>query len=421
LAGPADPDFRRCQPRRTVLATLCFTEAISWGCLVYAFPVLIGPMERELGASRPDLGAAFSLALLVSALAAVPVGRWLDRAGGRLPMTVGSGLAAVGLLAWSRVETTWQLYPTFAVLGLAMSLVLYEAAFALLARSFAPSPLRAMALLTMLAALGGIAFPPLTNGLVEAVGWRGCLTILAAGLFVLTALPHATLLRAIGPARASNPRATAAESSVAQAIGTSGFWALTAAFVLGSFTWMALVVHFVPYLIETGHSATFAAAALGLLAGMQIPGRALLALERRGRSAMRRAMLTFVLQTLGLLALLGAAEVALVIAFIVVFGAAKGAATILRPAALAERYGVSNYATITGATALFVIGTQALAPFGAALLHEAFGSYRPMIWALAGASLLAAACAAIADRTPGAPKTPTLPRSQVAPVMEWLY
>lgn len=144
-------------------------------------------------------------------------------------MTVGSALAAAGLLLWSQIQAPWQLYPTFVLLGLAMSLVLYEAAFAVLARSFAPSPVQAMALLTMLAALGGVAFPLLTNGLVTATGWRTCLVIPAAELLVLTVLRRAALLQEALPAvRASNSPAGSADSTIRQGhrrpqlLGTDG-------------------------------------------------------------------------------------------------------------------------------------------------------------------------------------------------------
>src|SRR5687767_15831922 len=76
-----------------IVVALGVTETTSYGILYYAFAVLLGPMERELGWSRAQLTGAFSLALLVSGVAAVPVGWWVDRHGARLLMTVGSCLA----------------------------------------------------------------------------------------------------------------------------------------------------------------------------------------------------------------------------------------------------------------------------------------------------------------------------------------
>jgi MFS family permease len=89
---------------------LGLTEIISWGALYYAFSVFLAPMEAELGWSRGAVTGAFSLALVLSAFGAIPVGRWLDRHGARLLMTAGSCLGTVLLLAWSQVSSLEGLY-----------------------------------------------------------------------------------------------------------------------------------------------------------------------------------------------------------------------------------------------------------------------------------------------------------------------
>ena len=82
-----------------IVGTLAVTETVSWGILYYAFAVVQVPMRAELGFSAATMAGAFSLAVAVSGLAAVPVGRWLDTHGARGLMTVGS-IAAV-LLVWA--------------------------------------------------------------------------------------------------------------------------------------------------------------------------------------------------------------------------------------------------------------------------------------------------------------------------------
>src|SRR5438105_14209512 len=93
-----------------LVVTLGVTETISWGVLYYAFTVYLAPMEADLGWSRGDMTGAFSLALLLAGFAAIPVGRWLDRQGPRLLMTIGSIAATLLVLAWSRVTSLQQLY-----------------------------------------------------------------------------------------------------------------------------------------------------------------------------------------------------------------------------------------------------------------------------------------------------------------------
>lgn len=53
---------------------LAVTQTVGYGVLLYAFGVFTLPMETELGWSRAQTSGAFSLALLLSGIAAVPVG-----------------------------------------------------------------------------------------------------------------------------------------------------------------------------------------------------------------------------------------------------------------------------------------------------------------------------------------------------------
>ena len=121
-SGPGAP--RRFYGWR-IVAALAVTETVSWGVLYYAFAVFQVPMRAELGFSAATTAGAFSLAVLLAGLAAVPVGRWLDRHGARGLMTVGSIAAVLLVLAWSRVQTVAGRDPVFAGIGLVSSAVLY--------------------------------------------------------------------------------------------------------------------------------------------------------------------------------------------------------------------------------------------------------------------------------------------------------
>ncbi len=101
--------------------TLAVTETVSWGILFYAFSVFIVPMQQELGWSTAEITGAYSLALVVAMLVSPPIGRWLDRAGPRLPMTLGSALAAALVVAWSRVDSLPAFYAIWAAIGAAQT------------------------------------------------------------------------------------------------------------------------------------------------------------------------------------------------------------------------------------------------------------------------------------------------------------
>src|SRR5215469_1721048 len=144
-----------------LVVTLGLTETISWGVLYYAYTVYLAPMGAELGWSRGDLTGAFSLAVLLSGLAAIPVGRWLDRHGPRLLMTAGSIAATLLILAWSRVSSLPALYLIWAAVGLTMSATLYDPAFATASKWFERRRVQALTLITLMAGFASTIFIPL--------------------------------------------------------------------------------------------------------------------------------------------------------------------------------------------------------------------------------------------------------------------
>ena len=83
---------------------------IGYGTLYYAFAVFLTPMAADLHASTTAVTGAFTANVLAGALLAVPVGRWLDRHGGRALMTAGSLAGTLLLTAWANVDALWQLY-----------------------------------------------------------------------------------------------------------------------------------------------------------------------------------------------------------------------------------------------------------------------------------------------------------------------
>ena len=87
-----------------IVGALSVTETVSWGIVYYAFAVFLLPMRRELGFSTAELTGAFSLALLISGVAGIAVGRYLDRRSPRALMTAGSIAGVLLVFAWSRVE-----------------------------------------------------------------------------------------------------------------------------------------------------------------------------------------------------------------------------------------------------------------------------------------------------------------------------
>jgi MFS family permease len=375
-----------------IVGALSVTETVSWGILYYAFAVFLLPMREELGFSTAQLTGAFSLALLISGIAGIAVGRYLDGRSPRALMTAGSIAGVLLVLAWSRIDGLAAFYALWASLGLVMATVLYEPAFVVLAKWFPAAGQRRQALtaLTLVAALASFIFLPLSQALIDAHGWRDALVILALILAAITVPIHALVLRQAPEVRAE---ARAAPSTPAShALRSAPFWLISAAFFLATFTGIAMTVLAVPYLVERGYSAPFAAFAVGLIGFSQIPGRVLFAAVGRRLPPEWATAGVFALIAAGIALLVGVHGTVAAITGLVVLGMGNGMSTLSRATLIADRYGAGAYGTIGGVAAFFTTGARAGGPVAAAVYAAAVG-YTTLLWTLAALAVVAAALA----------------------------
>jgi hypothetical protein len=385
---------------------LAVTQTVGYGVLYYAFAVFTLPMEAELGLSRAQTSAAFSLGLLVAGLAAIPVGRWVDARGARVPMSIGSAAGAGLVLAWSFVDGLAGLVLVQAGIGVAMALTLYDVAFTAIATWFRRDRIRAMLVVTTVAGLASTVFVPLATALVETVGWREALRWLALGLGA-TAVPlHALVLRdhprrlglePDGPGRSAGgptvPRpAPPPEASVGmrQALRSAVFWWLSAAFALDRVAIVAVAAHAVPLLLERGHPAALVAAVAGSIGVMQVVGRLLFAPATARAPLVHLAALTYGVRAAALLGLLLVPGPVGLWGFAALFGLANGASTLARAGLVALAFGPAHYGAISGAMTSAMAVAQTAAPLAVGALHVATGGYDAALWTLSAVALLAA-------------------------------
>jgi MFS family permease len=386
------PSLReRLRSRRwAVVGALSVTETVSYGILYYAFAAFLVPMQRDLGFSAAQLTGAFSLSLLVAAAAGIVVGRHLDRHAPRAVMTAGSIAGVLLVLAWSRVESLVAFYAVWLALGVVMAMVLYEVAFTVLAKAF-PEPgerRRAMTAMTLVAALASFIFLPLSQALIDAHGWRDALVVLAVILGATTVPLHALVLR-VPPIEAHGPSPAV---PAGEALRSLPFWLLSTAHFLASLAAIAMIVFAIPFLLERGHSAAFAAFAVGLFGVSQIPGRLLFAPLAARLPRPHATAAVFVLLAAGVTVVVSVHATWAAVAGLVLLGMGNGMATLARATAIADLYGGKAYGTIASVAASMTSTARAGGPIAAALLAAAAG-YEALLWALAGIAGLAAVLA----------------------------
>ncbi|MFG2332907.1 MFS transporter [Streptomyces sp. NPDC048604] len=386
---------------RAVLPALCVTQITSWGIVYYAFPVLNPEITTVTGWSSTATMAAFSLALIVSGIAGIRVGRIIDQRGPRTVMTAGSAAGAVSLLVIATAPNLPVFFTGWVLAGFAMASTFYQPAFAALTRWFAPDHVRALTIVTLAGGLASTVFAPLTAVLADHFTWRTTFLVLAVILAVVTIPAHALALRAPWPP--APPAPADVTSTPQEVVRSRPFMLLGLAFMLSAFAMYAVVVALVPLLLERGYTTSQAAWALGLGGAGQTFGRTLYASVARRTGTTTR---TVVLIVLGALTTAAFAVIpgpyALLFVVSVVAGVVRGNLTLLQATAITDRWGTTHYGRLSGILSAPAMTASALAPFAAALLAPPLGG-TPQLFALL--AVLGAAAALVALGTTVRPRT----------------
>ncbi|WP_460060813.1 MFS transporter [Streptomyces sp. YKOK-I1] len=384
VTGTAD------RPRpRAALPALCATQITGWGIVYYAFPVLNPQIAAATGWSTTATTAAFSGALLISALTGIRVGRILDRRGPRAVMTTGSVLGVTAVLAIASAPNLIAFTAAWLLAGVAMAATFYQPAFAAVTRWWGEDRVRALTIVTLAGGLASTAFAPLTATLAEHLSWRSAYAVLALILALVTIPAHALALRGPWPPAPAPPSQQDADGgSVAR---SRPFLMLAAALTLNSFAMYAVVIALVPLLITRGATPTAAAWALGLGGAGQTLGRTLYATLARHTGVTTR---TVTLITLGGATTATFATVSgpfpLLVGIAIAAGMVRGNLTLLQATAVTDRWGSTHYGRLSGLLAAPATIASALAPFAGAALAGPLGGYPGLFAMLALASAAAA-------------------------------
>lgn len=178
---------------RVVLA-LGVSQLVCWGLSYYLIGGFGARMAADFGWSRGVIYGGFSTSLLVMGLASPFVGRLIDKQGGRYVMSAGSLLMAGGCAGLAMSHSLVSYYASWMLLGVAMRMTLYDAAFAVLARAAGAGARRSMSQITLLGGLASTVFWPIGEWLAAIYGWRGAVLVYAAIALMTVplhmAMPH---------------------------------------------------------------------------------------------------------------------------------------------------------------------------------------------------------------------------------------
>ena len=258
----------------TLVVILAFVMNLLSRGIGETFAVFLLPIESEMGWSRTTLAGIYAIYMGAHGLAAVVIGWFVDRVGPRVVYTI--GLLAYGLaflLAQFGTEP-WHFYLTTGVMaGIAMTAIGMTTATVLITRWYHGPRARQLSPAIGIAysgmGAGVILWIPITNQLIEMLGWRETyrtlgiiLCVLAVIVYVLpwsklqlTPLPLSRFGSVLGGSKDGHLRA---------ALKTKMFWLL---FVIMFITAVAMYLvgpQMVAYLVSVGFDSTVASLAFSI-------------------------------------------------------------------------------------------------------------------------------------------------------------
>jgi len=352
------------------ISVLAVTQILAWGTIYYPIVLTAPIMAADRGWSKTFTMAGFSTGLLIAGLASRQVGILIDRHGGHRVMPAGSLMGGIGLVGLTLAGTPVLYFITWAVLGVAMAVSLYDPAFATIGRIFGGAARRPITMLTVVGGLASTMSWPSTHALIDSVGWQNTYFLYAALLVFVAAPLHCWALprrhAEVEPRSPSQPR----DASVLPPDGPP-FALVSAGFAAFAFVLSGLSAHLLALfqgLGLTADSAVIIGAVIGPSQVVARIGEFLIGREVHPLRVVRGVLALLILA----FAMLGAFGVSIATAavFAVAYGLTNGLMTIARGTLPLALFGPTNYGRLIGRIARPLLIMQATAPFLLAFVAE---------------------------------------------------
>jgi predicted MFS family arabinose efflux permease len=388
---------------RWVVPVLGIAQIISWGSLYYPIAVLGTAIRDDLGIGDIAVFGSFTVGLFVSGLAAPAAGRLVDTRGGRLTLTGGSAIGAVALAVLALAQGTATLMLGFSLAGLAMAGCLYDPAFATLHGISGPSYRKAVTALTLFGGFASTVFWPLSQFLLDAVGWRATLGAYAV-LNLVACVPMHLWVLAPGPGNVPHtPATTDAAAAARSGPGRPAVFVwLATALALASFLSSALSAHVIGLLTSSGLTARDAVLVSSLIGPMQVAGRVAEFAFGAHLRPLTVGTLAFGLFAVALLLLTQVHGIWIVaLWFAAMYGWSNGVMTIVRGTVPGELFGHRQFGALLGRLARPQFVAKAIAPLALTLVFAIDPARTLSLYALAVIGIAALVAYRLALRANG--------------------
>ncbi|MGQ3672234.1 MFS transporter [Xanthobacter sp. TB0136] len=263
-------------PRSVLLIILagCAIAMLTFGPRS-VFGLFLVPMSAEMGWGRDIFGLAVAVQNLLWGIGSPFAGAFADRYGTVRVLCIGALLYGAGLvlMAWS--ATPGSLYLTAGVLvGFGLSAASFNLVLAAFGKLL-PDRWKGLGFgaATAAGSFGQFLFPPLTTGLIGAVGWQE--TLVVFGVAMMLVMPLSVMLATRGTAQGASMVQEPAQSiggALKEALRYPSYVLLILGFFTCGFQLAFVTVHMPAYLMDAGMSIEVGAATLALIGLCNIIG-----------------------------------------------------------------------------------------------------------------------------------------------------
>ncbi|MFC1870322.1 MFS transporter [Chloroflexota bacterium] len=359
--------------------------------VVYSFGVFLNPLREYFGSTSAAISGPYSFMVITYTSSGIFAGWAVDRYGPKITTMVGGLLLGSGLLLTSQVNTIWQLYVTFGLMGVGWSGA-YSPMMTTISRWFTRRKGLALGIISAGTGAGPLISAPLATYLIATSGWRFAYIVIASAAIIVIAasflmkknpeeigeLPDGKMYHSnITQAKTGTGKATVASGglSLIEAIKTKSFWMLAAIFLLIGLGLQMVLAHIVAHSQIQGISPLTAAAVLSTITGTSIAGRIIMGTtsDRIGRK--RALAICLCGEGAMMFWLAGTSSPWMLFLFAVVFGFSYGGHVPQLPALAGENLGLAHMGVLLGSTAFFWGIGGAIGPVLAGRIVDVTGNY----------------------------------------------
>jgi predicted MFS family arabinose efflux permease len=378
------------KPTQTALfvLALCFALAVIGRGLGESFTVFLLPISQNFGWDRAEVLSIYSMAALIGGFSAPVIGRLFDHSGPRIVFALGLTLIGGAFLVASSAERLWQFQLSLGLcVGVGVACLGNVPHSILLGRWFGARLTSAMAVIYSAMGAGVLALLPLSQVLIERIGWRS--TYQVFGVAVLVLLGPLLLLpwKRLAAGSPTVTRTATAELSDAgwtllAAVRHHAFWALFSTFFFTAVGMYAISAQIVAYLVDAGFPPLQAATAWGFSGVVMLAGMLSVTWLDSVIGRRRSVLVSYAISILGiaLLRLLRIYPNTLLLAgFVICFGSMLGSRGPLITATAMRIFRGRRVGTIFGAIFIGSGLGAAIGSWSGGLIHDLTGSYDALL------------------------------------------